>query len=46
MYTVGMNKPSVKLYQPKPNGKQVRIILQTHTEINLYKISDGLISHL
>ena len=40
MYTVGMIMPSVKLYQPKPNGKQVCIILQTNTERNLYKICD------
>lgn len=28
MYTVGMITPSVKLYQPKPHGKQLHIILQ------------------
>lgn len=28
MYTVGMFMPSVKLYQPKPNGKQLHIIPQ------------------
>lgn len=35
MDTVGMITPSVKLYQPQPNGKQLRIILQTNTERNL-----------
>lgn len=43
MDTVGMITPSVKLYQPQPNGKQLHIILQTNTERNLYKICDELI---
>lgn len=36
MFTVGMFMPSVKLYQPKPNGKQL--------EGNLHKTRGELLS--
>lgn len=45
MYTVGMFMPSVKLYQPKPNGQQLHIISQASIERNLHKIRDELISY-